>query len=412
VPDGSVLFDRVWKRFRRGERHHSLRDLIPSMVGGALWRSRTNDLHEDEFWALQDVSFEVKPGEALGIIGPNGAGKSTALKLLTRILKPTRGRCEIRGRTGALIDLSTGFHMELTGRENIYLRGAILGMKRAETAAKFDEIVAFAGLADFIDTPIKRYSSGMNARLGFAIAAQMNPDVLIVDEVLGVGDIEFRQRCHDRMSALKQAGVAIVVVSHNLSAIRALCDRALLLKRGVADYLGPAAAAVRRYNVPRTIHSTPNAAGEPTLPGPRVVGPLTVLSVSGPAGRDRRELHPGDPLTVRLQVAPNRIASDSVLMTHIRAHDSGLVASSTRQRLDLAEWSRRTDGFDLVVVLTLNLLRGPYAVRFSLIDPARQTRLRSPAIRIRIKEAFSASGVAHVLTTATAAPSATAPRPG
>jgi lipopolysaccharide transport system ATP-binding protein len=194
-----VVFDSVWKKFRRGERHDSLRDLIPAAVRSLAGSTREDELQQREFWALEAVSFDVGAGEALGIIGPNGAGKSTTLKLLTRILRPTRGHCAVRGRVGALIEVAAGFHPDLTGRENIFLQGAIMGMRRAEIARKLDEIVDFAGVGDFIDTPVKRYSTGMNARLGFSIAAHLDPDVLIIDEVLSVGDSAFQDRCVRRM---------------------------------------------------------------------------------------------------------------------------------------------------------------------------------------------------------------------
>src|SRR5262245_43166527 len=200
MSDRPVVFERVWKKFQRGERHDSLRDLVPALARRVLGRRRpAQELEHREFWALRDVSLEVKPGEALGIIGPNGAGKSTALKVLTRILKPTRGVCEVRGRVGALIEVAAGFHPDLTGRENVFLQGVIMGMRRAEIARKLDEIVDFAGLQHTLDTPVKRYSSGMNARLGFAIAAHLEPDVLLVDEVLAVGDMAFQQKCFDRL---------------------------------------------------------------------------------------------------------------------------------------------------------------------------------------------------------------------
>src|SRR3954466_10657780 len=162
---GAIIFDGVWKKFRRGERHDSLRDLLPALARTRCARDRAEPLGEEECWAVRDISFEVGPGQALGIIGPNGAGKSTVLKLLTRILRPTSGRSEVRGRVGALIEIGAGVHPDLTGRENVYLQGAIMGMKRAEVARKFDEIVAFAGVGEFVDTQVKRYSSGMNARL-------------------------------------------------------------------------------------------------------------------------------------------------------------------------------------------------------------------------------------------------------
>ena len=227
-----VVFDHVWKKFRRGERHDTMRDAISGWIKKPFRRQNPDVLREQEFWVLQDVSFEVRPGEALGIIGPNGAGKSTALKLLTRILRPTKGRGFTRGRVGALIEVSSGFHNDLTGRENLYLQGAILGMTREEVSRKMEAIVEFAGISEFIDTPVKRYSSGMNARLGFAIAAHIDPEVLIIDEVLAVGDAAFQQKCYQRMEEFRRSGVAIVLVSHNMQVVVSLCDRALLLRRG------------------------------------------------------------------------------------------------------------------------------------------------------------------------------------
>jgi ABC-type polysaccharide/polyol phosphate transport system ATPase subunit len=240
-----VLFDRVSKAFTRGERHDSLRDLIPAAIGALRRGSRRP--RQDDFWALQDVSFAVEPGHALGIIGRNGAGKSTVLKLLTRILKPTRGTCAVVGRTGALIEVAAGFHPDLTGRENIYLQGAIMGMKRAEIATRFDEIVSFAGIEPFIDTPVKRYSSGMNARLGFSIAAHLTPDVLLIDEVLAVGDKGFQEKCQERMKQFLREGVAIVFVSHHLPAVAQLCDQVLLLEQGRPRLLGKPPEVIAAY---------------------------------------------------------------------------------------------------------------------------------------------------------------------
>jgi len=225
-----IEFQRVWKRFRRGEMYDSLRDLIPAAVAGFL--AADNRRCRQEFWAVQDVSFSVGPGETLGIIGPNGAGKSTILKLLTKILRPTLGRCGVRGRLGAVVEVTAGFHPDLTGAENIFLQGSIMGMGRHDISARFDDIVGFSELGDFIDTPVKRYSTGMNARLGFAIAAHMNPDVLIIDEVLSVGDYRFQQRAFDRLTELARAGRPVVIVSHQLDRIAALCTTCLLLDHG------------------------------------------------------------------------------------------------------------------------------------------------------------------------------------
>src|SRR5712671_2333757 len=243
----AVVFERIWKKFRRGERHDSLRDLVPALARGLARRRRPLDLAEQEFWAVRDVSFEVGPGEALGIIGPNGAGKSTILKLLTKILRPTRGRLELRGRVGALIEVAAGFHPDLTGRENVYLQGAIMGMARAEIARKFDTIVDFSGVEEFIDTPVKRYSSGMNARLGFAIAAHLDPEVLLIDEVLAVGDFSFQQKCYARLEKFRNEGIPIAFVSHNMQAIATLCDRVMLLRSGQEPIIGDVPTVLAEY---------------------------------------------------------------------------------------------------------------------------------------------------------------------
>jgi lipopolysaccharide transport system ATP-binding protein len=211
--------------------------------------SRFGDEEQDDIvWALRDVSFDVGHGEVLGIIGRNGAGKSTLLKILSRITRPTTGRAAIQGRVGSLLEVGTGFHPELTGRDNIFLNGSILGMDRAYVRRRFDEIVEFAGVEKFIDTPVKRYSSGMYLRLAFAVAAHLEPEVLVVDEVLAVGDAEFQRRCLGRMSQTAKEGRTVLFVSHNLAAVLSLCDRGLLLNGGEVCYLGTAEKAVATYS--------------------------------------------------------------------------------------------------------------------------------------------------------------------
>jgi lipopolysaccharide transport system ATP-binding protein len=205
----------------------------------------------EEFWALKDVNFEVREGEVLGIIGRNGAGKSTLLKVLSRITEPTKGRITLRGRVASLLEVGTGFHPELTGRENIYLNGAILGMTRAEIRRKFDEIVAFAEVEQFLDTPVKRYSSGMYVRLAFAVAAHLEPEILIVDEVLAVGDTEFQKKCLGKMGEVSRDGRTVLFVSHNLAAIAQLANRAILLKSGSLICDGPVADVVSAYHEAR-----------------------------------------------------------------------------------------------------------------------------------------------------------------
>src|SRR6185295_2069884 len=201
----------------------------------------------NDFWALRDVSFEVNRGEALGIIGQNGAGKSTILKLLYHITAPTKGRIRVNGRLAALTEVASGFHPDLTGRENVYLNGALLGMKRSEIRSKLDSIVDFAGVSAFIDTAVKRYSSGMYLRLGFSIAAHLDPDILLLDEVLAVGDAEFQSRCLERVNQLRRAGTTIVFVSHNLGAIENLCDRVFLLRQGEIFRSGPPRYVITEY---------------------------------------------------------------------------------------------------------------------------------------------------------------------
>lgn len=246
--DVAIHVDHAWKKFRKGELHDSLRDLIPAVARRLVGRGpRRGELADREFWALRDVTFEVKRGESLGIIGPNGAGKSTMLKLLSRIIKPNRGSYRVNGRLSALIEVGAGFHQDLTGRENIYLNGTILGMRRAEIKAKEEQIIDFADVEEFIDTPVKRYSSGMKARLGFAVAAHVEPDVLLVDEVLSVGDVKFRSKCLNHMMRLIKGDVTVIFVTHLLEQVRSLCPNTLVLDRGQNIYLGPTDGAIRAY---------------------------------------------------------------------------------------------------------------------------------------------------------------------
>jgi ABC-type polysaccharide/polyol phosphate transport system ATPase subunit len=299
-----IQFEGVWKKFQRGERHDSLRDLIPALARRALGRSTAPAaLCDEEFWAVRDVSFDVERGHALGIIGPNGAGKSTVLKLLNRILAPTRGRCEIRGRVGALIEVAAGFHQDLTGRENVYLQGAILHMKRAEITRRFDDIVEFAGLQEFIDTPVKRYSSGMNARLGFSIAAHLEPDVLLIDEVLSVGDLGFQQRCIERMSDFKKQGVTVLFVSHNLQAVAGLCERALYLHREVRA-LGPTAEVIEQYV--RTVE-------RPRAPGAAGAVAIVRAELLDEDGRRVASARTGAALTLRVTYLAHATVEDLLL---------------------------------------------------------------------------------------------------
>jgi lipopolysaccharide transport system ATP-binding protein len=247
MADVALRMEHVYKKFRKGEVFNSLRDLIPALTGRMFQPQDLAGDDQREFWALRDVSFEVKHGEAFGIIGQNGAGKSTILKILSRIMKPTKGSMVVNGRLSALLEVSAGFHPELTGRENIFLNGTILGMNRREIESKLGQIISFSELEEFIDTPVKRYSSGMYARLGFSVAAHVDPEVLIVDEVLSVGDHMFQQRCMERMSSILKGGTTVLFVSHNLKAVSELCSRSMLLSKGEVAAIGETDSVVRHY---------------------------------------------------------------------------------------------------------------------------------------------------------------------
>ena len=244
----AIEAEGLFKRYRLGEFQAAYGTLRESLVhAGRLLAGKEHRREVREIWALEDVSFDVAEGEVLGVIGANGAGKSTLLKVLTRITNPTAGRVEIRGRVGSLLEVGTGFHPELTGRENIYLNGAILGMKRREIQVKLPEIAEFSGVESFMDTPVKRYSSGMYVRLAFSVAAHFEPEILLVDEVLAVGDAEFQARCLGRMETLGASGRTVLFVSHNMQAMAQLCDRALLLEGGRIVQDGPSEEVVAHY---------------------------------------------------------------------------------------------------------------------------------------------------------------------
>ncbi len=259
----AIRVEDVSKRFHLGQDagYSRLSESLQSAMTGWLpgrkndQQEKESDLHE--FWALKDISFEVNQGEVLGIIGRNGAGKSTLLKILSRITRPTSGRIGTRGRVGSLLEVGTGFHPELTGRENVFLNGSILGMKRADIARKFDEIVAFAEMGEFIDTPVKRYSSGMFARLAFSVAAYLEPEILIIDEVLAVGDAKFQKQCLGKMSDVAREGRTVLFVSHNMTAIKTLCQRVLVIEQGHAGHSTNAQEAIEKYLGLQESHTKP-----------------------------------------------------------------------------------------------------------------------------------------------------------
>ena len=256
MPETAIKVENLGKKYlirhqQGGTKYKSLREVVSqkvkSLVGASKSKSANKTTSQEDFWALKDVSFEIKKGESVGIIGRNGAGKSTLLKLLSRITEPTNGRIELEGRVSSLLEVGTGFHQELTGRENIYLNGAILGMRRSEIKNKFDEIVAFAEVEKFLDTPVKRYSSGMYMRLAFAVAAHLEPEVLIVDEVLAVGDAQFQRKCLGKMGDVAQEGRTVLFVSHNMGAIQKMCSRILVMNSGKLVMDGNPNEAIRYH---------------------------------------------------------------------------------------------------------------------------------------------------------------------
>ena len=250
----AVRVEHIGKRYRLGllnkagtRVYEALRGCLNSL--GNLLSHRQSELPDDanDFWALRDISFEVKPGEVVGVIGRNGSGKSTLLKILSRITAPTKGRFAYYGHVGALLEVGTGFHPELTGRENIYLNGAILGMRKAEITRRFEEIVAFSEIEQFLDTPVKHYSSGMYVRLAFSVAAHLEPEILLLDEVLAVGDVAFQSKCLEKMHSIVKAGRTVLFVSHNMGSVRDLCTRVIVLNKGELVFDGDTEAGITRY---------------------------------------------------------------------------------------------------------------------------------------------------------------------
>jgi lipopolysaccharide transport system ATP-binding protein len=299
---------KVYQLAQFADRHTSFREALTSAAMAPFRRFRQlrgTDKTMEDFWALRDVSFTVQPGEVVGIVGRNGAGKSTLLKILSRIAEPTEGRAVMRGRVASLLEVGTGFHPELSGRENIYLNGSILGMKRREIAARFADIVAFAEIEKFLDTPVKRYSSGMYVRLAFAVAAHLEPEILIVDEVLAVGDAEFQKRCLGKMRQISEGGGRTVLfVSHNMAAVSALCSRAILLANGSLKADGTPASVIQEYLIPAAGDSGAGVDlrhAEGRAKGIRPV--FTSLRIRGPGGEPATAFFPGDSVSVELGVS-------------------------------------------------------------------------------------------------------------
>jgi lipopolysaccharide transport system ATP-binding protein len=330
MSDVAIRVEGLGKRYRIGgpkERYRTLRDQIGRAVSAPLraLRRRGEAADDRTFWALRDVSFEVKRGEVVGIIGRNGAGKSTLLKILSRITEPTTGEVALYGRVGSLLEVGTGFHPELTGRENVFLNGAILGMKREEIARKFDEIVAFAEVEKFIDTPVKHYSSGMYMRLAFAVAAHLEPEILVVDEVLAVGDAAFQQKCLGKMGEVSREGRTVLFVSHNTAAVTRLCTSGYWLDSGKVRGAGPAAEIVTSY-----LLTQGNDAGEARWPegvanaGESAMAFLGVQLVNG-RGEASSQFFYSEAIRVRITFRVNEPLSGARVGLYVSSADGAIV---------------------------------------------------------------------------------------
>ncbi len=346
-----ISVENLGKKYSLGhrptERYTALRDVLARAIGSSLQNISTllkqpaqaagpvsvegppsgRQASDEEFWALQNVSFEIRRGDVVGIIGRNGAGKSTLLKILSRITEPTAGKVRIKGRIASLLEVGTGFHPELTGRENIYLNGAILGMSRAEIRSKFDEIVAFSEVEKFLDTPVKRYSSGMYVRLAFAVAAHLEPEILVVDEVLAVGDAEFQKKCLGKMSEVARHGRTVLFVSHNLSAVKSLTTSGIILQAGKLRFRGSTDSAVDFYS-----RSMTNGDGEPRRRlGSGTHTTIEAVRMLDQEGRDVSHYTPGAPLILEIAFITDGSSALSFEIFLLDANRSKLALASLHQ---------------------------------------------------------------------------------
>ena len=375
----------LWKKFRKGEIYNSLRDLVPALVKRRL----SGELETREFWALRDVSFQVRRGEAFGIVGANGAGKSTLLKHLSGILYPTRGTLFVKGRLSALIEVGAGFHPDLTGRENVYLYGTILGMSREEVRRKFDAIVAFSGLEDFIDTPVKRYSSGMFARLGFSVATHVEPEVLIVDEVLSVGDFLFQRKSLERMKQVLASGATVLFVSHNLRAITDLCQRSILIDRGQVVLEGPTADVVRRYMDRSAAGPTDNSEKEAYI---------SKVSIRDDAGTTL-QFDSGQKVTVEVEITANAAAQKLAVVIECCDDEMYDVFNTSTQRLGATPFALQPGEKERVTFeLTLHLVPGTYHLGAYLYryDIQKNFDTRTRAATFYVVSPVDVRGAAHL----------------
>ena len=362
--NSAVQFDHVSKRYRLGRPPLSFKNLLSGL--------RRRPENADRFhWALRDVEFALEPGQSLGIIGPNGAGKTTILKLLSKVTYPTSGRVVVNGRYSSLIELGAGFHPDLTGRENVYLNGIILGMRRADLVRRFDDIVQFAGIGQYLDTPVKRYSSGMYARLGFAVAAHVDPEVLIVDEVLAVGDMAFRRKCYDRMVQMMKNGTTLVLVTHDFSAVQRVTPRCLVMYRGQIAFDGPAPDATAEYsNILRKAAQSRSDVPENGALSQMVMTHAAVIEgvkLLREDGTPAFTFASGESVRVRLQVRFREAATTPIFACSLRQPDGQIVYDYTTQWAGITTPTFEAGATaEVEFVLNMNLVGGTYQLGVDL----------------------------------------------
>ncbi len=403
----AIRVDGLGKRYRIGrpERYYTLRDSLSRIarLPARLLRGNPAGESEDTFWALRDVTFELRPGEAVGVVGRNGAGKSTLLKILSRITPPTTGRAEVRGSVRSLLEVGTGFHAELSGRDNIYLSGAILGMKRSEIDRNFDEIVAFSEIEQFLDTAVKHYSSGMYVRLAFAVAAQLQPDILLIDEVLAVGDAAFQQKCLGRMGKAATEGRTVMFVSHNMEAVSSLCQRGLLLEGGRLKQEGSASDIVAGYLASvRTLVTDMQPVVEFQRDDEKDAQ-LRTIELRTPSGEPSLGFDLMTPIHVNIEYEVRREFQCLVAYCHIRRHDGYLIyltadADHSNAQGPLQDLFPRSPGrYRAELILPAPLLNvGIYELEVGLWIPALADIDQHRGLMFEIIEARAASFASYL----------------
>jgi lipopolysaccharide transport system ATP-binding protein len=392
----SIQFIHISKRYRIGQGTPNLRDLF------SISKNRQTKRYH---WAVKDVSFELYPGESLGIIGPNGAGKTTILKLLSQVTKPTSGEIQIQGRFSALIELGAGFHPDLTGRDNIFLNGTILGLTRSEIKKRFDEIIEFAGIGAYLDTPVKRYSSGMYARLGFAIAAHIDPEIMLIDEVLAVGDYAFRMKCYNRMDELRSKGTSLIFVSHNMEDVRRVCDRGIVMFKGEKAFEGTVDEAVSEYtNVLRRKASKSEKIDQPGFEGlsqRRMTHAAKIERVElvGEDGIVRGTVKSGETVYLVVVVQFYENAESPVFAITIHGTNGDLVYDTTTRVLEIETPDFKAgERVEVRYKLDINLLDGIYhlATDLAYADLSCYYDFIAEALNLVVVNGNKAKGVANL----------------